>query len=147
RKIKPPEIHIAGRARLPATAGEATRKIARARLPAAASVGVRRSGIDVVGIKAKLIVNLPFFRIAEDVVRLGEGLELFFRRFVAGINVRMILARKFAESLPNVVGRGRLLYSKNAVIIFLCRSGHDLAMGCLENACRDPLTSHRATRP
>ena len=38
--------------------------------------------------------------------------------FVVGIYVRMVLARKLAECLANLIGRGGLLHAERAVIIF-----------------------------
>ena len=94
---------------------------------AAAAVGFGCGGIDVVGVEAELVVNLALLGIAENVVRLGEGLELLFRAFVPGIDVGMILARELAERLADVVGRGSFLYAKDGVIVFVFvgRSGHD----------------------
>src|SRR5208282_2063686 len=75
------------------------------------------------------VVNLPLFGVAEDVVGLGKSLELFFCPFVARIDVGMILARQLAKRLANVVGRGRLLYAENAVIVFIFGwGGHGLAI-------------------
>ena len=129
-KIKPAKIDVARPARLPSASRKPSAKIRRPpRLPAAARIGLRRSRIDVVGVKPKLVVNLPLLGIAENVVGLGKSLELFFRRLVARIDVRMILARKFAKRLADVVGRGGLLYAKNAVIVFIFGlGGHGLAV-------------------
>ena len=69
----------------------------------AASVCLSCGGIDVIGIKTELIVDLALLGIAEYLVRFGERLELFLGCFVSGINVRMILARKFAKRLANVL--------------------------------------------
>src|SRR5581483_8625158 len=90
----------------------------------ATSVGLGGCGIDVVGIKAELVVDLALLGIAEDVVRFGDSLEFFFGSFVAGIDVRVIFAREFAEGLADLVRRGVLFYPQNAVIIFLCSWCH-----------------------
>jgi hypothetical protein len=119
RKIKAAEIDVAGPpgGRPP---GKPPPKSPEApRLSAAACVRLRRSRIDIVGVKPELVVNLPLLGIAENVVGFGKSLELFFRRFVARIDVRMILARKFAERLADVVDGGRLLHAKNSVIVFI----------------------------
>ena len=68
---------------------------------AASGPGIRlgRCGIDVVGVKADLVVNLALLGIAQDFVSFGQRLELLFRRLVPGIDVGMILPRKLAKSL------------------------------------------------
>ncbi len=93
---------------------------------ASARVGLGSRGIDVVGIKTELVVNLPLLGIAQNVVGFREGLELFLGSFVPGIYVRMIFAGKFAERLANVVRRGRLLYPEKFVIIFFSGGCHRL---------------------
>ena len=88
---------------------------------ARAGIGIGRRGIDVVRVKPKLVVNLPLLGIAQNIVGLGERLELLLRALVAGIDVGMVLARKFAERFANVLGRGGLLYAKGGVVVFgLC---------------------------
>jgi hypothetical protein len=116
--------------------GEASAKVAGAgpRLSAAARVGLRRRWIDVVGVEAELVVNLPLLGIAEDVVGLGKSLELLFGTFIAGIDVRMVLARKFAERFADVVGGRGLLYAENAVIILVGGRGHFSAIGTQPSA-------------
>src|SRR5262249_55957909 len=89
---------------------------------AAAGVGLGRRGIDVVGVVAELVVYLPLFGIAQNVIGLGDFFELLLRLLVARIDVRMILARKLAEGLANVFRRGGLLHPEGAVIIFSCCS-------------------------
>ena len=98
---------------------------------AAAAVGFGCSGIYVVGVEAKLVVNLALLGIAENVVGFGERLELFFRGLVAGIHVGMIFTRELAERLTDVVGRGGFLDAEGAVVIFVFvgGSGHLLAIG------------------
>ncbi len=95
---------------------------------AAAAVSFGCGRIDVVGVEAKLVVNLALLGIAENVVGLGERLELLLRALVAGIDVGMILARELAESLADVVRRGSLLHAKDGVVVFVFvgRGGHDL---------------------
>ena len=129
-KIKSAEIDVARSSWLATASRKASTKSARPRprLSAAARVSVRRRRIDVVRVKPQLVVNLPLLRIAENVIRFGKRLELFFRGFVARIDVRMILTRQFAERLANVVDRRRLLHAKYAVIIFVFGlSGHRLS--------------------
>src|SRR4029077_12916408 len=60
---------------------------------AATRIGVGGGWIDVVRIEAKLVVDLALFGITQDVIGLGHGLELFFRRFVTRIDVGMVFAR------------------------------------------------------
>ena len=62
-----------------------------------------RRGIDIVRVKAELIVDLALLGIAQNVVGFGEGFELLFRDFVARIDVRMIFARQPAVRLLDLV--------------------------------------------
>src|SRR5581483_178671 len=87
-------------------------------LTSAARIGLGGSGIDVVAVKAELVVDLALFGIAQDIVGFGKRFELFLRGLVAGIDVGVVLARKLAESFADLVHRSRLLYPKGAVIIF-----------------------------
>src|SRR6185503_14637546 len=86
---------------------------------AATGISLGGCGIDVVGIEAQLVVDLPLFGIAENVVGFGNSLKSFLCSFVSGIDVRMIFPRKLAERLADVVRRGRLLYSEDFVIVLL----------------------------
>jgi hypothetical protein len=79
--------------------------------------GLRR--IDLVGVEAELVVDLALFVVAQDVVGLGDLLELLFRLLVAGVHVRVIFARKFAEGLADLLRSGRLLDSENAVVVLV----------------------------
>src|SRR5579863_1183054 len=81
-------------------------------------------GIDVVRIKPELVVNLPLLGIAQNIVGLGERLKLLLGPFVPGIDIGMVLARKFAERLANVLGRGRLLHPEDVVVLFLSGCCH-----------------------
>src|SRR5579864_1615002 len=90
----------------------------------AASIRFGRCGIDIVRVEADLIVDLSLLGIAQDVVGLGNCFKLLFRRLVPRIDVRMILARQFAESLADVLGRGRLLHAEGFVVVLLGGGGH-----------------------
>ncbi len=98
---------------------------------AAARVSFGRGGIDVVGVEAELVVDLALLRIAEDVVGLGDLLELLLGRLVPGIHVGVIFARKFTERLADIIRGRRLLDPEQAVIIFVFVVGcsHVLASG------------------
>src|SRR5579862_3548915 len=89
-----------------------------------ASVSLRSRRINIVGVKADLVVDLALLGIAENFVSFGECLELFLGCFVAGIDVGMELAGELAEGLANVVCRGGLLYAEDFVIIFFGGCGH-----------------------
>src|SRR5262249_55950007 len=107
-----------------AAAGDGTgAKTARAKT-AAPSIGFGRSGIDVVGIKADLIVDLAFLGIAQDVVGFGDIFEFLFGFLVAGIDVRVVLARQPAEGFTDFFLRGAFLHAQNAVIVLLLCGGH-----------------------
>ncbi len=54
-----------------------------ARATAAARISLRRRRIDVVGVEPELVVNLALLGIAENVVGLGDCLELLLRGLVA----------------------------------------------------------------
>src|SRR3954451_471152 len=90
----------------------------------AARIGFCRSRIDIVGIKAELVVNLALFRIAQDVIGFGDGFELFFRGLVSGVDVGMVLAGKFTKRLADVLGRGGFFNAQRFVIIFFMISRH-----------------------
>src|SRR5262249_93994 len=78
---------------------------ARARLFVGAPVG------------AQLVVLLALGRIAEDFVRLVDLLELGLGRLVAGIHVRMVLARELPEGLFDLFLACRLRDAERGVII------------------------------
>src|SRR5215469_10844950 len=87
-----------------------------------ARVGLGGGGIDVVGIKAELVVNFALLGIAQNVVGFRDGLEFFFGRFVSGIDIGMIFTRKLTEGFANVFRRGGFLDAENFVIVFFgCR--------------------------
>ena len=87
---------------------------------AATSICLGGRRIDVVGIEAELVVNLPLLGIAENVIRFGNSLKFLFGTFVSWIDVRMILSRQLAKRLADLLRRGVLLYAEDGVIIFGC---------------------------
>src|SRR5581483_785189 len=109
RKIEALEVHW----RAPSTA---CRLLPRIRL--------RLRRIDLVGIEAELVVNLPLLLVTQNVVGLGDLLELLFGLLIAGIHVGMVFARSLPERLADLVLRGRLLHAKSGVIIFVGRCWH-----------------------
>src|SRR6266851_6424119 len=85
------------------------------------SGSLRRSRIDVVRVEAKLVVDLPLLVVAQNIVRLGDLLELLLRLLVPGVHIRVVLARSLPERLTNLIRSRRLLHAKYAVIIFRLR--------------------------
>ena len=119
-KVEAAEIEVRGLpAATPGCRLETPNPPGPARAAAGPSVGISRRGIDVVGVKPDLIVNLALLGIAQDIVGFGQRLELLFRNLVAGIDVGMILARELAKGLANIVRRGRLLHAENFVVVLL----------------------------
>jgi hypothetical protein len=55
---------------------------------------------------AELVVELPLLGVAEDVVRIGDVLELLLRLLVPRIDVRVMLPGQLAVRLPDVVRAG-----------------------------------------
>ncbi len=92
---------------------------ARARAAATARVGLGGGWVDVVGIKAELVVNLAFLRVAEDFVGFGESLEFFLGGLVTGIDVGMVLAGELLESLADFFRGGIFLDAQGGVIVFV----------------------------
>ena len=88
------------------------------RAASGAGISVGGCGIDVVGVKTDLVVDLPLLGIAQNIVGFRERLELFFRSLVAGIDVRMVFTRQFTERLADIVRRGGILHAENFVIVF-----------------------------
>ena len=74
-------------------------------------------------VESKLVVHLPLLRVRQNFVRFLYLLEFFFRGFVAGIQIGMIFARKFAIRPANFLHRRFARHSQQFVIIlFGCRS-------------------------
>src|ERR1700732_676380 len=68
--------------------------------------------------KAELIVHLAFFGVGEDVVSFLHLLELFFRGFIAGIQVGMIFSRELPVSLTDFL-LGRLARDAEQIVVVL----------------------------
>ena len=97
---------------------------AHARLRSRARPASRTTGRNVIGIKSVLIVDLPLLRIAQNVVGFLNFLEALFGRFVAGIQVGMILARQPAIRLANLVFFGVARHSQRLVVIVFAGGRH-----------------------
>ncbi len=69
-----------------------------------ASAALRRGPrIKIVAVEAMLVVHLPLLGVGEDVVGFLKLFEFFLGGLIAGIEVRMIFAGEFAESVANVL--------------------------------------------
>ena len=79
---------------------------AHAGIPVPRPVHPPLAGRDVVGIETVLIVDLALLGIAQDIVGFLNLLEAILGRFVAGIQIRMILARQLAVGLADLVFLG-----------------------------------------
>ena len=66
---------------------------------------------------AELVVALPFLRVAQHLVGFGGFLELFFRRLVARVLVRVVLNGFFAVGFLDFLGCGRLADLEHFVVI------------------------------
>lgn len=64
------------------------------------------------------------FFVAEDFVGFGELLEFFLCGLVAGIYVRVVLARQMAVGLAKLLRLGIPADTEYAVIILLCAYSH-----------------------
>ena len=68
--------------------------------------------------EAELIVHLAFFGVGKDVVSFLHLLELFFRGFIAGIQVGMIFSRELSVSLTDFLLR-RLARDAQQIVVVL----------------------------
>ena len=84
----------------------------------AARGGLGGGGIDGVGVEAELVEDLALLFVGEDVVGFGDLLELFFGLFVAGVYVRVILARELAKGLADLILGGAFFDAQRGVIVF-----------------------------
>ena len=80
--------------------------------------------VDVVRVEPELVVDLALLFVAQDVVGLGDFLELLLGLLVVGIDVGVILPREFTEGLADLLRGGRLLHAEHRVIVFVGRRGH-----------------------
>jgi hypothetical protein len=81
-------------------------------------------------LEAELIVHLPFFCVGENVVGFLDLLEFFFGGFVAGIQVRMIFARKLPIGRPDFLLRRLARDAEEVVVILFCGRGHRKSLIC-----------------
>ena len=85
---------------------------------------------NVVGIETVLIVNLALLGIAQDVVGFLDLLEALLGGFIAGIQIRMILARQLAVSLADLVFLGGARHTERFVIILFACGWHECVLCC-----------------
>ncbi len=79
---------------------------------------------NVVGVETVLIVDLALLGIAQDVVSFLDFLEALLGGFIAGVQIRMILARQLAVRLADLVFFGRARYTERLVIILFACGWH-----------------------
>ena len=72
----------------------------------------------VLPIHAKPVVFPAFFRIAQDFIGFIDLLELFLGRLLILGDVRVVLAREFAERLLDVRGGGVAWHAEDGVVVF-----------------------------
>jgi len=89
-----------------------------------ARVGRRLRRVNLVRVEAQLVIDLALLVVAQNVVGLGDLLELLLGFLVTRIHVGVILTRQLAEGLADLLRRGGLLDSECGVIIFVGRRGH-----------------------
>ena len=90
-----------------------------ARASAARSEGIAAEVLALLPVGAKLVIHLPLFIVFENFVGLVYFLELFLGVLVAGVEVRVILARKLFESFGNLVFGGFAPHTQYLVIVFI----------------------------
>src|SRR5262249_31330536 len=97
--------------------------VARPALPSPRLVAVRARlfGVEtrLHASHAELVVEPALFGITEDVVGLGDGLELLLRLLVAGIDVGVMLARQLTVGLLDVGGARRPRHPQGGVQVLL----------------------------
>ena len=72
---------------------------------------------------AEAVVEAALLRVGEHRVGLGRLLEFVFRRFVAGIAVRMVLQRQLAVGALDLLVGGLTLDAQDLVVITLAHAG------------------------
>ena len=82
-----------------------------------------RPGAGETGIRVEtvLVVHLALARLAEHVVSFLDVLEAIFRRFVAGVQIGVVLARQFTVGLTQFLGGGLFVEAERFVIVVLGR--------------------------
>src|SRR5208282_2443274 len=78
----------------------------------------RRNATGTGRVEAELVIHLALLRVRKDFVGFLNLLELFLRRFVAGIQVRVILAGELSVSLADFLER-RLARNAEQLVIIL----------------------------
>src|SRR6185437_10014840 len=66
-----------------------------------AGVGLGLRGVNLVGVEPELVIDLALLLVTQDVVGLGDFLELLLRLFVVGVYVGVIFARELTEGLAD----------------------------------------------
>ena len=92
----------------------------------AITVSASRPHIFIEGRKTVLIVQFPFFGVAQHIVSLRDFLKSLFCLFIAGIRIGMILFRKLPVRTLNLFFIRIFLDSKNVIIISLCHNNCSL---------------------
>src|SRR5208282_1478356 len=80
-------------------------------------------GRNVVRVEPVLIVDLALLFVPQDIVGFLDILELLFRRFVVGIEIRMILARQVPVRLADLLGLGLAIHPERFVVVLLYANG------------------------
>jgi hypothetical protein len=99
-----------------ATCAEVRVPLTRVESGAAGSSGPLRLLVHL-PIRSQLVVLLALLRISDDLVGLVDFLEAAFRRFVPGIDVRMVFARHLPEGLLHLLGAGGFGNAESCVVI------------------------------
>jgi hypothetical protein len=66
---------------------------------------------------ASVIVKVPPFLIAQNMVSLGHQFEHFLCNWISRVAVRVILESKFSKFFLDILGRGTLLQTKNSIVV------------------------------
>src|SRR2546429_2086280 len=117
-------------ARSAARRARATAKIKSAKIKvdvlllAVAVCSTRPARWKVVTVEPVLVVHLPLLGIGENIVGFLQLLEFFFRGFVAGVQIRVILPRQLAKRRTDISGVGLARHSQQFVIILFCCRRH-----------------------
>ena len=78
-------------------------------------------GESVFRVEADLVVHLPLFRVAQDVIGFLDVLEAVFGGLVSGIQIRMVLPGELPVSLPDFVFRSGRGNTQGFVVIVFWR--------------------------